>query len=410
MHQDLGHERIDCVPRRAAPLSKGSALRSSPRLSTHCAYTSHSSDESRCRCCFQPVALLAIPATLLLICRFLNRRGERIATKSAGGSHARSRPAPRRRAVNKPHSCRPDSRRGASAQVCIPFCRGCSDCRTTIRLAWRQGGCPSRTGPDQRGVRIRKGPIRSAYGVGRRDPGASKTIYMTLAVGVPDSVPRLHDSIHVMRRVLSGAGYAAPAAALHDRALAAWVRAHGTTVTAHDHDELDLLQYRGIRPSQIVFRCGQASDCIDRAVDLGVFRFIVRTEHQIVRLGHCARRTTYLYLDDHSPLVLADQRLKVIGLHGDVADADRAMDWASTTERLLCRTALLKSCGSPIHRIMLSGGSSDLWLDDHGQQLTPIVRAVDEALSEACERWNLSRPAVTLAPSPFPQWRENSCP
>jgi diaminopimelate decarboxylase len=230
---------------------------------------------------------------------------------------------------------------------------------------------------------------------------------MTLAIEAPDCGPRLQDSIQQMRRVLSGAGYGVPAAALHDRALAAWVRAHGVTVIAHDDDELDLVQYSGIRPSQVVFRCGQSTDCIRRAVNLGVFRFIVATEHQIVRLGQCAQRTKYLYLDDHAPLVLGDQRLKVIGLHGDVDDSGGATEWATTAERLLCRTALLKTCGSPIHRIMLSGGSTDIWLDDQAQQLTSIASAVDEALDDACDRWSLTRPAVTLAPSTAPvqsQW------
>jgi hypothetical protein len=222
---------------------------------------------------------------------------------------------------------------------------------------------------------------------------------MTPVLDTPDCAPRLYDSIQLMRGVISSAGYGVPAVALRDRALAAWVRAHGIPVTAHDDDELDLVQYSGIRPTQIVFRCGPMTDSIRRAVNLGVFRFIVSTEHQIARLGECAQRTKYIYLDDQSPLVIADRRLKVIGLHGDVDDSGGAVEWASVAERLLCRSALLKTCGSPIHRIMLSGGSTDIWLNDQAPQLTSIVCAVDEALREGCERWQLPRPAVTLAPS-----------
>lgn len=212
---------------------------------------------------------------------------------------------------------------------------------------------------------------------------------MTLALDLPDHTARLQESIQLTRRVISGAGYGVPASALNDHALAAWVREHGITVTAHDDDELDVVQFNGIRPTQIVFRCGPATATIRRAVNLGVFRFIVRTEHQIARLSECAQRTRYVYLDDCSPLVLGNRRLKVIGLHGDVGDAGDALDWASTAERLLCRTALLKTCGSPVHRIMLSGGSTS--------QLTSVVTAVDEALREGCRRWQLARPAVTLA-------------
>jgi hypothetical protein len=222
---------------------------------------------------------------------------------------------------------------------------------------------------------------------------------MTLALDAPDDPPRLYDSIQLTRRVIAGAGYGVPASALDDHALATWVRERGITVTAHDDDELDLLQFNRIRPTQIVFRCGPASGCIRRAVNLGIFRFIVHTEHQIARLGECAKRTEYIYLDDRSPLVLGDRRLKVVGLHSDVDDSAGVLEWASAAERLLCRSALLKTCGSPIRRIMLSGGSSEIWLNDEAQQLTAIVSAVDDALRDGCERWQLARPAVTLAPA-----------
>jgi hypothetical protein len=221
---------------------------------------------------------------------------------------------------------------------------------------------------------------------------------MTLALDAPDPALRLHDSIHLLRRVLSGAGCGVPAAALRDRTVAAWVRTHGITVTAHDEMDLDSVRYHGIRPTQVVFRCGPVTDSIRRAVNLGVFRFIVFTEHQIIRLTECARRTCYVYLDDRSPLVLSNRWLTVIGLHSDVDHSGGAVEWASAAERLLCWTALLKTCGAPIHRIMLSGGPAEIWLDDEAPQLTSIVSAVDDALRAGCERWQRPRPAVTLAP------------
>lgn len=221
---------------------------------------------------------------------------------------------------------------------------------------------------------------------------------MTIALDTADDTPRIHTSIQLMRHVISGAGYGVPAAALSDRRLAAWVRIHGVTVTAQGDDELDLLQYSGIRPTQVVYRCGPDIGSIRRAVNLGVFRFIVRTPPQIARLGECAQRTKYIYLDEQSPLVIADRRLKVIGLHSDVDDSAGTVEWAAAAERLLCRSALLKTCGSPIKRMMLSGGSTDVWLNDQSPQLESIVHAVDDALREGCERWQLERPAVTLAP------------
>jgi hypothetical protein len=222
---------------------------------------------------------------------------------------------------------------------------------------------------------------------------------MTLALDPADHAPRLHHSIQLAQRVISGAGYGVPATALNDEMLAAWVRAHGVTVTAVDDDDLDLVQFNRIRPTQVVFRCGQVSESIRRAVNLGVVRFVVRTEGQIIRLGECVQRTKYVYLDDHSPLMLGNRRLKVIGLHSDVDHSLGTAEWASAVERLVSRAALLKSCGAPVHRIMLSGGSTEIWLNDQVPQLASVVCAVDGALRDACQRWDLARLAVTLTPA-----------
>ncbi|MET0896452.1 MAG: hypothetical protein ABWY45_00915 [Mycobacterium sp.] len=204
-----------------------------------------------------------------------------------------------------------------------------------------------------------------------------------------------------MRAVISNAGCGLPAAALVNPAVANWVRVHGITVTAHDDDELDLLQFTGIRPVQIVYCCGPAAAPlapIGRAATLGVSRFIVTTSQQIARVADGARTTRYLYLDEHAPLVLGDRRLRIIGLHGDVDDAGGAVEWASVVERLLCRSVVLKTCGSPITRITLSGGSTDIWLRSQTDRLASIVSAVDVALRTGCERRQLMRPAVSLSP------------
>ncbi|WP_197381718.1 hypothetical protein [Mycolicibacterium mengxianglii] len=210
--------------------------------------------------------------------------------------------------------------------------------------------------------------------------------------------PQLHTAIQLMRGVIAGVGCGVPAAALSDRALADWVRSHGVTVVADDHAELDLLQHNGIKPLQVVFRCGSDTAALRRAVNLGVSRFIVDTSRQMARLAECNPCTKYIYLDGDAPLVLGDRRLRVIGLHGDVDDGG-AVEWATVAERLLCRSALLKTCGSPIRRITLSGGSIQIWEPGQAAVLTSITSAVDEALREGCLRWHLSRPAVSLSPS-----------
>ncbi|BBY31143.1 hypothetical protein [Mycolicibacterium sediminis] len=213
---------------------------------------------------------------------------------------------------------------------------------------------------------------------------------------VTNDSPPLLDSIRVVRGVITGAGCGVPAAALVDAAVTRWVREHGLTVTVDADDHLARVLSRGIRPNQLVFRCGPVTDSIRRAVNLGLTRFVVDTSQHIASLSRCAQRTRYLYLDARSPLVLGDRRLRVIGLHADVDASQGAVEWSAEAERLLCRAALLKTCGSPVRRIVLRGGSSEPWLTGGAEQLTVIAAAVDDALREGCERWQVSRPAVTL--------------
>ncbi|CAN5746115.1 hypothetical protein BH10ACT9_BH10ACT9_33850 [soil metagenome] len=221
---------------------------------------------------------------------------------------------------------------------------------------------------------------------------------MTLALGATGSASQFDCSIRLMRRVIPAVGCGLPAVALDDPATAAWVRSHGVTVTAHGDDELDLAQFNGIRPVQIVFRCDAAVEAIRRAARLGVSRFVVATPPQMARLAECAQQTKYVYLDDQAPLLLGDRTLRVIGLHCDVDDSGGAVEWASAVERLLCRAALLKTCGWSIRRIALSGGPIQMWCSDPASELMSIVHAVDDAMRDGCERWQLTRPSVSLSP------------
>jgi hypothetical protein len=193
------------------------------------------------------------------------------------------------------------------------------------------------------------------------------------------------------------AGCSVPAAALTDRNLTDWVHAHGVSVTARDDHDLDLVQYHNIRAVQVVYRCGPATAALRRAVALGVSRFVVSTAQHMARIAESAPSTKYLYLDDQAPLMLGDKRLKVIGLHTEVDNPDKADEWACAAQRLVNRSAVLKACGSTVKRITLSGGSTRLWLDPNAAQAAIIVDAVDRAVRDQCQHWQLPRPAVTLA-------------
>ncbi|MGF0311225.1 hypothetical protein [Rhodococcus sp. IEGM1428] len=222
---------------------------------------------------------------------------------------------------------------------------------------------------------------------------------MTLSLQAPDHSTQLHNSIHLMRRVIPGVGFGIRAAELGDRALATWVRNSGATVLAHDDDELDRVQLSGIRPNQVVFRCGAGTDGIRSAVHRGVFRFIAGTTPQIARLTECAQRTKYVYLDSDTPAELCGHRVQVVGLHSDVDDSGDPAEWASAAERLLHRASGSTTCGSSVHRIILSGGSTEEWMSYSVPYLTSVVRSVDAALRDGCNRWNLPRPAVSVIPA-----------
>lgn len=196
---------------------------------------------------------------------------------------------------------------------------------------------------------------------------------------------------------LALSGHGLPAAALTDPGLSDWVRAHSVSVTAHDGRDLDLVRRHRIRPLQVVYRCGPDSAVTRRAVGLGVRRFLVGTAHQMARLDECADGTKYLYLDDHAPLLLGDRRLKVIGLHADVADTAGTAEWVDAALRLVQRAAVLQACGASVKRIALSGGSTGLWLDEH-RHAAAIVDQVEHAVCQECDRTHLPPPVVTFTP------------
>lgn len=219
------------------------------------------------------------------------------------------------------------------------------------------------------------------------------TAVLDAAVGEPPSERPSPSTRHG----IVNAGTCVPADALTDHVVAEWVRTRGASVTAADDRDLDLVQYHGIRAVQVVFRCGSAAEPIHRAVRLGVSRLIVSTAVQIARVAESAHDTKYLYLEAEAPLVLGDRRLKVFGLHSDICDAYSASEWAAAARCQVQRGARLRAFGAPVKRIALSGGSTQLWHNSQAARLTSIMCAVDEAVRDECEKWQLSRPAVSLA-------------
>ena len=209
---------------------------------------------------------------------------------------------------------------------------------------------------------------------------------------------RLAVSMRAIRRLLPLAGCGLPATSLSDPSVAAWVRAHGVTVYAGDGDELELAGQCGVRPAQLVLRCGQTAEPIVGALDLGVSRFVVSCEQHVDVLMSCAHHGTYVHIDDGCPAVVGEGCLDVIGLHCDV-EASGPLDWGAATGRLLGRIASMRDGGSALTRISLTGGPVALWIGGDKAELRSIAAAVDDAIDEGCARWRLPRPSVTFAPS-----------
>lgn len=210
---------------------------------------------------------------------------------------------------------------------------------------------------------------------------------------------RLPVSMRAIRRLLPLAGCGLPATVLNDRSVAAWVRAHGVTVYAGDGAELDLAGQCGVRPAQVVLRCGRTAEPIVGALDLGVNRFVVTCEQHLDVLMACAHHDTYLHVDDECPAaVVGEGCLDVIGLHCDV-QASGPLDWGAAAARLLGRIAQLRADGSALMRISLTGGSMAVWMEGDKAELKAIAAAVDDAIDEGCARWRLPRPSVTFAPA-----------
>lgn len=215
---------------------------------------------------------------------------------------------------------------------------------------------------------------------------------------VPRPAHLLPAPIRRVRRVLPMSSCSVPARALRDPAVAGWVRAHGITVIARGDEDLEHTCHRGIRAEHIMLRCDATTSTIRTAVGAGVVRFMVSTERHVDVLAARGHPGLAVYLDDRGPAVIGERHLQVVGLHADVDDSAGAVEWGVQADRLLCRTAVLRTCGLTLSRLSLTGGDTAEWVYGAASS-SAAAAAVDGALTEGCARWRLPRPAVMLGPS-----------
>lgn len=218
------------------------------------------------------------------------------------------------------------------------------------------------------------------------------------AAGTALITPHWRRSIRAVRRVLPAASVSVPASTLTDPITAAWVRAQGIAVHARTDDDLELAAATGVRPNRVVLRCGSVTATLREAIGSGVVRFIATTPRHIDILADCATSPSQVYLDEQAPSVFGEHRLQIVGLHADVDTSEGDIEWGCAAERLLCRMALMKTCGLPLLRISLTGGPVRPWREGDATSLRCVASAVDDALEDGCARWRLPRPVVGLAP------------
>jgi hypothetical protein len=210
---------------------------------------------------------------------------------------------------------------------------------------------------------------------------------MTIAHGTAGE--RHQESLDALRRVLPGAGYGLAAGELSDPAVAGWAAAHCVTVFADDDQDLDELCRNGIRPVQVVLRCGDDIDRIRRGIGMGITRFMASDDDDIAALAEYAHRDTYVYLDVTAAPPQSRRRAQIIGLSCTIDEFDGYLAWPAAADRMLCRLATLHSCGLRPNRICLIGGSSEMAL---------VAAAVRDAIDDGCARWRQPAPKIVLAP------------
>ncbi|MCV7063235.1 hypothetical protein [Mycolicibacterium vaccae] len=221
-------------------------------------------------------------------------------------------------------------------------------------------------------------------------------------MALPEVSPSRHGlpaSIQSVRRILKPVGCGLPATTLRDPAVAACVCARGLTVTVCGERELMLAQTTGVRPRQVVLRCGRDPAMIRRAVALGVARFVVSADRHVDLLAAGPPPDKHVFLDELSPVDVGSRRVEVVGMHCDIGTSPAPGQWGAAVERLLGRLASMRGRGPLLGRISLSGGSSETWLGGHTPQLRRMAAEVEDALDDGCARWRLPRPAMVLTPS-----------
>jgi hypothetical protein len=206
------------------------------------------------------------------------------------------------------------------------------------------------------------------------------------------------------RHALPEAEIAFPARLLTVATTAQWVNDNADNrlrVAAQGDQDLDQALSAGVPPAHIVFHCDRAATgTVWNAVGVGVDRFIVRSERQMMLVSARAPEpqsvlfdiTGRRWVDDLLTTVLADERLKLIGLHIRLDNADPANQVKYAIEQM---ARFSRKNAVVFSRLSLAVSEP---LSVAPQARATLVSAVDDAITTSCRRLRFSRPALMVSP------------
>jgi Pyridoxal-dependent decarboxylase, pyridoxal binding domain len=195
-----------------------------------------------------------------------------------------------------------------------------------------------------------------------------------------------------------------PARLLAVATTAQWVKDkadRGLCVGVRGDQDLDLAVSAGVPAARMVFHCaGAATGTVWNAVAVGVGRFIVGTERQMMLVSACAPERESVLVDvtgrrqagDLLTAVLADEGLELIGLHLGLDNGDRADQVKYAIEQM---ARFSREHVVAMSRLSLAVSEP---LSASPQARAALVAAVDDAIDSTCRRLRFARPALIVSP------------
>lgn len=206
------------------------------------------------------------------------------------------------------------------------------------------------------------------------------------------------------QHVLPDAEIAFPARLLAVATTAQWVKDRadkGLCVGVRGDQDLDHALSAAVPPARMVFHCERApTGTVWNAVGVGVGRFIVGTERQMMLVSACAPERQSVLIDvtgrrqadDLLTTVVVDEGLSLTGLHVQLDDAIAADQVKYAIEQM---ARFSRKHAVVFSRLSLAVSEP---LSAAPQTRAALVAAVEDAINASCRRLRFPRPALMVSP------------